>query len=537
MPSCSMSSRLLSMPMTTPRLMSTAAALWPDQCALYEDGIRLTYAELDAWRWRASRALIGAGIEAGDRVAIWAPNVHEWIVAALAIHSAGAILVPINTRMRGNEAGDVLAASGARLLFCIGEFLDDYYPDLLEGYRPDSLEKIVVVGKVRPALDTQDWQSFLQLADQTGEQHARGRADAVRPEDVSDLMFTSGTTGRPKGVMTAHGQNLRAIAGWGEAVGLTSGERYLIVSPFFHAFGYKAGWLAALMYGVTIVPHLVFNVDDILARIASERIHVLPGPPTLYYSMLAHPRLAEFDLSSLRAAITGAATIPPVLIERMRAILGFKTVLTGYGLTESCGFATLCQADDDAEVIASTCGRAMPGIEIRCIDESGNPLPAGMAGEVLLRGYNVMQGYLNDLGATQEAIDADGWLHTGDVGVLDARGYLRITDRLKDMYISGGFNCYPAEIERLLSSHPAIAQVAVVGVPDERMGEVGKACVVLRADADLSGTELTAWARTQMANYKVPRSIEFLPALPQSASGKVLKYQLRDQLKTGPASA
>ena len=516
--------------MTTPRLMSAAAARWPDECALYEDGTRLTYAELDACRWRASRALIGAGINAGDRVAIWAPNMHEWVVAALAIHSAGAILVPVNTRMRGSEAGDILAASGARLLFCVGDFLDQYYPDLLNGFRPATLEKIVLLGKARQAPDTQDWQTFLQLADQASEQQARERADAVLPEDVSDVMFTSGTTGRPKGVMSGHGQNLRVIAEWGKAVGLAPGERYLIVSPFFHAFGYKAGWLAALMYGVTIVPHLVFDVDAILARIANERIQVLPGPPTLYYSMLAHPQLAEYDLSSLRAAITGAATIPPVLIERMRAILGFKTVLTGYGLTESCGIATLCQADDDAEIIATTCGRALPGIEIRCVDERGYPVPRGTAGEVLLRGYNVMQGYLNDPDATREAIDSCGWLHTGDVGVLDERGYLRITDRLKDMYISGGFNCYPAEIERLLSAHPAIAQVAVVGVPDERMGEVGKACVVLRADASVSAAELTAWARSQMSNYKVPRSIEFLPALPQSASGKVLKYKLRNEL-------
>ncbi len=518
--------------MTTPRLMTVAASRWPDKCALYDERVRLNYAELDALRWRACRALISVGIVAGDRIAIWAPNVHEWIVAALAIHSAGATLVPINTRLRGIEAGEILAASGARLLFCAGDFLGDYYPALLAGHRPDSLEHLVVLGTARPAPATSDWDSFLQLAAGTSGPRAHARADAVRPDDISDLMFTSGTTGRPKGVMTAHGQNLRAIAAWGQAVGLLAGERYLIVSPFFHAFGYKAGWLAALMHGTTIAPHLVFDAQAILARIASERIHVLPGPPTLYYSMLAHPQLAQYDLSSLRAAITGAAAIPPSLIENMRSVLGFKTVLTGYGLTESCGFATLCQADDDADVIASSCGRAMPGIEIACVDESGRHLPAGTAGEVLLRGYNVMQAYLDDPAATAKAIDADGWLHTGDVGMLDQRGYLRITDRLSDMFISGGFNCYPAEIERLLSAHPAIAQVAVIGVADARMGEVGKACVVLRADASVSSAELMAWARTRMANYKVPRSIAFMAALPQSASGKVLKYQLKDAATT-----
>ncbi|MDL2354509.1 MAG: FadD3 family acyl-CoA ligase [Pseudomonadota bacterium] len=515
-------------PLTTPRLMTAAAQRWPDQCALYDERVRLSYAELDALRWRACRALIGAGIVPGERVAIWAPNVHEWIVAALAIHSAGATLVPINTRLRGIEAGEILAASGARLLFCAGEFLGEYYPALLEGHRPTSLEQLVVFGVARAAPATSDWDSFLQTADGTSGERARARADAVDRDDISDLMFTSGTTGRPKGVMTAHGQNLRAIAAWGQAVGLQDGERYLIVAPFFHAFGYKAGWLAALMHGTTIAPHLVFDAPAILARIAVERIHVLPGPPTLYYSMLAHPQLAHFDLSSLRAAITGAATIPPSLIENMRSVLGFKTVLTGYGLTESCGFATLCQADDDADVVATSCGRAMPGVEIVCVDPAGRQLEAGMTGEVLLRGYNVMQRYLDDPEATERAIDTDGWLHTGDVGMLDQRGYLRITDRLSDMYISGGFNCYPAEIERLMSAHPAIAQVAVIGVADARMGEVGKACVVLRADARLSGAELTAWARARMANYKVPRSIAFMAALPQSASGKVLKYQLKD---------
>ncbi|MES2262420.1 MAG: FadD3 family acyl-CoA ligase [Pseudomonadota bacterium] len=515
-------------PITTPQLMSVAAARWPDACAIYEPGCSLTYAELDERRWQATRALIGAGIAPGDRVAVWAPNRHEWIVAALAIHSAGATLVPVNTRLRGIEAGGILADSGARLLFCIGEFLGDYYPDLLAEHRPSSLERIVVLGAARASAETQDWCSFLQLAASVSPEQARARAASVGPDDLSDLMFTSGTTGRPKGVMTAHGQNLRAVDGWGAAVGLRAGERYLIVSPFFHAFGYKAGWLAALMHGCAIAPHQVFDAEAILERIAAERIEVLPGPPTLYYSMLAHPRLADYDLSSLRAAVTGAATIAPALIEQMRNVLGFKTVLTGYGLTESCGFATLCEAGDPADVVAATCGRPMPGIALRCADANGQAQPAGVAGEVQLRGYNVMRGYFNDAAATANAIDIDGWLHTGDIGTLDGDGYLRITDRLGDMYISGGFNCYPAEIERLLSAHPAISQVAVIGVPDERMGEVGKACIVLRHGAELSGAELTAWARGQMANYKVPRAVAFMAALPQNASGKVLKYQLKD---------
>lgn len=520
-----MSSSLFPIQHTTPRLLSSAAERWPDACAIHDGDVRLSYAELDTLRWRATRALMALGIMPGDRVAIWAPNLWEWIVAALAIHSAGGVLVPVNTRMRGNEAGDVLTASGARVLFCIGDFLGSYYPELLARHYPATLEHMIVLRTARTGAS--GWGDFLLQADKVVEQDARSRADAVMPDDLSDLMFTSGTTGRPKGVMTAHGQNLRAIAAWGHAMGLMPGERYLVVGPFFHAFGYKAGWLAALMHGVTIVPQTVFDAEAVLARIANERINVLPGPPTLFHSMLAHPRLADFDLSSLRATITGAASIPPVLIERMRRELGFKTVLTGYGLTESCGFATLCAAGDDADTIAHTCGRAMPGIELRCVDASGRTVDPGIAGEVWIRGYNVMRGYVNDAESTRDAIDAGGWLHTGDVGTLDQRGYLRITDRLKDMYISGGFNCYPAEIERLLSAHPAIAQVAVVGTPDERLGEVGRAYVVLHRNAVLTGAELISWARGQMSNYKVPCSVVFLPELPLSGAGKVLKHQLR----------
>lgn len=518
---------------TTPQLMSAAAARWPEVRAVDDacsDGGAASYAQLDALRWQATRALMAAGIEEGDRVAVWAPNSRFWIAAALAIHSAGAVLVPVNTRLRGIEAGGILADSGARLLFSAGTFLGEYYPALLGDQRPPSLERIVVLGELPDGAAEQGWAAFLEGALQVTLAQAEARAGGVRPGSLSDLMFTSGTTGRPKGVMAAHGQNLRAITGWGDAVGLMAGERYLIVSPFFHAFGYKAGWLAALMHGCTIAPHQVFDAQAILERIARERIHVLPGPPTLYLSMLAHPALSSYDLSSLRAAVTGAAAIAPSLIEQMRAVLGFKTVLTGYGLTESCGFATLCASADPAELVAGTCGRAMPGIDIRCADGEGHALPAGQAGEVQLRGYNVMQGYFNDAAATARAVDGDGWLRTGDIGTLDAAGYLRITDRLGDMYISGGFNCYPAEIERLLAAHPAIAQVAVVGVPDERMGEVGKACIVLRHGVLLDGADVIAWARKQMANYKVPRLVAFLDALPQNASGKVLKFQLKEAL-------
>ncbi|MGZ8734576.1 MAG: AMP-binding protein, partial [Acidimicrobiia bacterium] len=303
----------------------------------------------------------------------------------------------------------------------------------------------------------------------------------------------------------------------------------LVVNPFFHAFGYKAGWLAGLMMGATVLPHAVFDVPAVLARIPRDRVSVLPGPPTLYQSILNHPDLATSDISSLRLSVTGAAAIPVELIMRMRAELTFETIITGYGLTETCGIATMCRFDDDAETISTTSGRAIPGIEVLVVDESGTEVLRGQPGEIVIRGYNVMEGYYDEPDETAATIDADGWLHTGDVGTMDERGYVVITDRTKDMFIMGGFNAYPAEIENLMLRNEAIAQVAVVGVPDERMGEVGMAFVVLRPGASTTEDELKAWSREEMANYKAPRYVVIVDELPLNATGKVLKYQLREQ--------
>ena len=518
-------------PATIPELVRTAAARHGARIAIQEDGLRLSFTALDGLRAQAGRALLALGVLPGDRVAVWAPNLSEWIVAALATHSIGAALVPINTRMKGMEAGAILADSGARVLFCIDDFLGESYPEMLAPYRPATLERVVVLrgrsGR-QMAPDELAWADFLALAPRTSEAEFQACERAVTGDSLMDIMFTSGTTGRPKGVMTAHAQNLQAIHGWASITGVEAGDRYLIVNPFFHTFGYKAGWLAALVSGATILPHLVFDAEAVMTRIENERITVLPGPPTLYQTLLNNPRLREFDLSSLRVAVTGASAIPPVLIQRMQRELGFREIFTGYGLTESCGFATLTRAGDDADLVALTSGRAMPGVELRCLDSDGQPVPAGEPGEVAVRGYNVMRGYFQLPEATAEAIDAGGWLRTGDVGTLDVRGNLRITDRIKDMFIVGGFNCYPAEIEKLLVSHPAIAQVAVVGVPHERLGEAGKAFVVLRHGSKVDADELIDWARRHMANFKVPREVVFVQMLPVSAAGKILKYRLRE---------
>ncbi len=511
---------------TVPQAFAAAVQRYAGRTALIgEDGQALSYEELDRLRLAAARALLALGVQAGERVAIWGQNCVEWVIAALAIHSVGAAVVPVNTRMRGSEAAYVLERSGARLLFSAGRFLDQNYPALLAPHRPAGLETVVVLRDA--AAGDLDWEGFLARGAGVDVAAVTQRAAAVRPDSLMDVIFTSGTTGLPKGVMTSHGQNLRTVAEWSRHMALVPEDRYLVVNPFFHTFGYKFGWLAGLLVGAMVLPHAVFDAAALTARVARQRVTVLPGPPTLFISILNDPQRAATDLSSLRATITGAAAVAPALIERIRAELGFKVVLTGYGLTESCGVVSLCGAGDDAETVALTSGKPLSDTQVRCLDAEGQPVPAGKAGEIVVRGYNVMQGYLDDAKATAEAIDSEGWLHTGDIGILDARGYLRITDRLKDMYIAGGFNCYPAEIERIIAGHPAVAQVAVVGVPDERLGEVGKAFVVARPQVSIDPRELIAWCRERMANYKVPRFAEVVASLPTNASGKVLKFELR----------
>jgi len=539
---------------TLPGLVHDAAARFGDAEAVVDRNgpggttTRWSFDRLAEEVATATRAVVARGIEPGDRVAVWAPNCAEWIVAALGAVGAGAVLVPLNTRYKGAEAAYILRASGARILFTVQGFLGTDYPALLDEAVADdgpldALDLVVVLRTDGTAVDPSTtaagapavpWEEFLAGASGCEPDVAAGRTASIASSDVSDLVFTSGTTGHPKGAMTTHGQTLRTFATWAEVVGLRAGDRYLIVNPFFHTFGYKAGILACLMAGATMVPEPVFDVDVVLQRVADEHISVLPGPPTIFQSILDHPKRDAFDLATLRLVVTGAAVVPVELVEALWSDLGIETVLTAYGLTEACGTATMCRRGDSAEVISATSGRAIPDVEVRIVDADGAEVATGEPGEIVVRGYNVMSGYFNDPEATAAAVDAAGWLHTGDIGFLDAGGNLAITDRLKDMYVSGGFNVYPAEVEAVLRRHPAVAQVAVVGVPDHRMGEVGLAVVVPAPGADRAAlaTELPAFAKDQLANFKVPRRVETVDVLPTNASGKVLKRELRTTFAT-----
>jgi len=506
--------------LTIPAAVASAAREFGDAEALAEpDGARLSYRELHDRVTEVARALIANGISPGDRIAVWCPNTAAWVLAALGSLSAGATLVPVSTRFTGPEALDVISRSGARALFVDNDFLGT---DRLAALRAaagtqnpgGSLAGLALVVRV----GTGDWAGFMERTVATSAPIAAARAAMVRGEDVSDILFTSGTTGRSKGAMSSHRSALSVARAWACHGGLTATDRYLVVNPFFHSFGYKAGILACLVSGATMVPLAVFDAAAAMRVIETERITVLPGAPTIYQTILDHQERDRFDLSSLRLAVTGAANVPAVLVERMRRELGFDVVLTAYGLTEAV-VATMCGPGDALEIVARSCGRATAGFEVRVAE----------TGEILLRGPNMMLGYLDDPAATREAIDSGGWLHTGDVGRLDGDGYLTITDRLKDMYICGGFNVYPAEVEQVLARLDGVAESAVVGMPDGRLGEVGRAYIVTSPGRVLDAATVLDFCRERLANYKVPRQVEFCDALPRNPSGKVLKRLLRNE--------
>ncbi|MDT5248009.1 MAG: HIP---CoA ligase [Mycobacterium sp.] len=478
---------------TIPELVSSAADRFGDAEAVVDGPLRLTYVELADRIRCASGAFAEFGVGKGDRIAVWAPNSAEWIIAAFGLMTAGAVLVPVNTRFKADEAADVVARSGAKAVMVQKGFLGEDF-------------SVAQVGLDVPTIDLKS--DFLA----SGSPYER----VVDGTDVSDVIYTSGTTGRPKGAMMNHVQTLRMYEEWATLADLREGDRYLMINPYFHTFGLKAGLIASFLRGATMLPVAAFDIDRVVELIAAERITMLPGPPTLFHSLLTVGDKGK--LSTLRAGVTGAADIPVELIRRIHDELPFQTLMTGYGLTEA-GNVTLSRPGDSFEDVATTAGLPCEDIQVDVADD----------GEVLVRGYSVMQGYLDDPIATAEAIDADGWLHTGDLGELTDSGRLRIVGRKKDMFIVGGFNAYPAEIEGFLLEHPAIAQVAVIGVPDDRMGQVGKAVVVCRSDAvELATADaLIAWSRERMAGYKVPRYVEFLDELPTNATGKVVKDRLR----------
>lgn len=513
------------------RRFQQSVSLYGDRVAITEGEASLTYRQLEAASREVANALIARSVERGDRIAIWGVNSTAWIIAALAIQAVGGVLIPIGTRLRGREAAGILADAGARLVFCDPAFGDfSYIAALIEQDLPH-LEQIVSFGEPGEHR-SERVVSFYDLRASSSAMDAAaldGRIAAGSGDDLSDIIFTSGTTGRPKGVLMTHRKSLAACDVQAKDVDhFTHEDVFAVTFPFAHNAGYRAGWQVSLLYGVRVIPVSTFDPGQLLALIEKERVTVLPAAPPVAQGLLDHPDRARTDLSSLRIISTGGTVIPVKLVEDMRAYLGSSTVVkTGYGLTEAAGSLTVTRDDDPPEVVATTVGRPLSNIELKIIGPDGEQLPAGETGEVVARGPQITPGYLNNPEASAAAFTADGFLLTGDAGWLDEAGNLHLTDRIKDMYLVGGFNCYPAEIEHIMRTMPGIAAVAVIGVDDARLGQVGMAFVVRQKDATLTENDVIAWCRAEMANYKVPRSVRFLDALPLNATGKVAKVDLR----------
>lgn len=489
---------------------------------------RWSFQDLEQRMVEVARGLVSLGMTPGDRAALCAPNSAVWVQVATGIQAAGGILVPLSTRFKSAEIAHILRASDARVVFTAAEFVGNDYIALLRDAQAlgAPVEHIVVLGDAAPA-GCITLAELIALGASSDLSDVFDRIDALTPESTSDIMFTSGTTGSAKGVELGHGQSLQAYGWLSEVFTYQEGETFAVIPPFFHGFGYKAGWLAGLIRGTRVIPIASFDPLALMQIIQEHRVNLLNGPPTIFVDLMNHPRRSEFDLSSLRVGTTGAATIPLTVIEDMRRVLGLDVVINAYGLTESTALVSTSRPGDDPLLVATTVGRAAEGLEVKAVDESGSDVRPGEAGEILVRGYTVMRGYWNDDVSTGEAITTDGFLKTGDIGVIDENGFIRITDRKKDLFIVGGFNAYPAEIEAALLRFEKILHVAVIGVPDDRMGEVGWAYVVPKIGEQITERDVIEFARRSLANFKVPRRVIFLQELPRTPSLKVTKVPLK----------
>lgn len=541
-------------PQTIPALVAYAAEHFTDREALVDGPVRLSFAELAEQVRRTSAALIASGVKHGDKVAIWAPNTARWVIAALAATSVGAAMVPLNSRYRGIEAHQILSRAEARVLFVAEGFLDTSYTRLLVegaaqlGYTDEAhvvpglpkLKTLVSLpaGESGAPVDTavlplSGWDDFLAAGLGADPALVAERAAQVTTQDIADVIFTSGTTGRSKGVISAHRQSLGVSYAWADHAQITEEDRYLVVSPFSHTFGYKVGILVCLATGAAIYPMATFDLDETVRLLREEKISVIPGAPTIHQSILDHPNFPAAEETNWRLAVLGSAMVPDRLLERLRTEARVQQLTTAYGLSEAV-VVTMCRPGDSAHTVTSTAGRPTAGFEVRVVDTAGRNVPAGTAGEVLVRGENVMLGYLDDPEATAKAIDADGWLHTGDMGKLNEDGYLSIVDRIKDMFTVGGFNVYPAEVENTIGSLDGVSACAVLPQPDDRMGEVAHAVVEVLPGSQLTEQDVITHCRKWLANYKVPRSVEITAQLPRNAAGKILKRSIRP---LAPASA
>jgi fatty-acyl-CoA synthase len=512
-------------PLTIAQQLERTAARHGDRDALVFGDERRTWTQARDDARAFAKALLAAGIGRGDHVAVWVPNRIEWVELWFAAAYAGAVIVPINTRYKTEEVGYILRQSDARLLFMVEEFVGiDYIAMLrrLQEQELPELRRVVTLGE--------PFAEFVTGGEGISDEQLDTAAAQVDFDDPTIIVYTSGTTGHPKGAVHSH-RILRNEHSISEAMDVGPDSRVLNHLPWFHAGGGFTGILPPLITGGAMVIMETWDPERAFELIEREGVTVLSGIPTHFIDLLNHPRLETTDVSTLRTGWIGGANNPPEVIDRVIGRLGMKGVLPVYGMTETTSITTIPRLDDPREVIVSGRGTPVSDFEVKVVDvESGDELDAGQEGEVCVRGHLVMQGYYRNPEATASVIDADGWFHTGDLGDFDDKGYLAITGRKSDMFIVGGANAYPAEIEIALSELGGVKQAYVVGVPDERLGEVGFAFVERAAD-ELSADDVVSFCRGRLADYKVPRFVHFVDEWPLTATGKIERFRLSEMAR------
>lgn len=512
---------------TIGRNLETSAARFPEHDALVSvhQGIRQNYREFNESVDRLAEGLLRLGLEVGDRVGIWSPNCAEWVWLQYATAKVGVILVNINPAYRTHELRYVLAQSGCRVLVSARSYLTSNYREMVSEMEYDlpELERTIFLG-------TSEWNALMEPAEDGMDEVAVERAATLHPDDPINIQYTSGTTGFPKGATLSHSNILNNAFFVGEACAYTDADRVCIPVPLYHCFGMVLGTLACTTHGSAIIlPGPGFKPEEVLAAVRDEGCTSLYGVPTMFIAELAHPDLESYDLSSLRTGIMAGSPCPVEVMKQVINEMNMTDVTIAYGMTETSPVSTQTMTTDSIERRVSTVGRVHPHVEIKIIDpETGETLERGRDGELCTRGYSVMLGYWNDPERTRASIDSDGWMHSGDLATMDADGYVNIVGRIKDMIIRGGENIYPREIEEYLYGHPAIEDVQVIGVPDEKYGEQVMAWVKLREGAEATDEDIKAFCRGRIAHFKVPRYVKFVDGFPMTVTGKIRKVEMRD---------
>jgi len=530
---------------TVGEIVREQAKLYPAQEAYVypEHGIRKTYKEFDEETDQLAKAFIGMGIEKGEHVAIWSDNKREWLLSQYATGKMGAVLVTVNTNYQASELEYLMRQSDATTLILDESFKGTSYidiirtvcPELATGERGSILSdklphlKRIILMTEREEQGMYKWSEFMAQADKVTNEQLEEQFQSLDPDDVINIQYTSGTTGFPKGVMLTHNNVVNNGKQIGDYMKLTERDRVCIPVPFFHCFGCVLGTLAAVTHGSAMILLEQFDPLRVLQAVQDEKCTALHGVPTMFIAELNHPEFKNYDTSTLRTGIMAGSVCPIEVMKRVIEDMGASEITICYGQTEASPVITQTKTDDPIEKRVSTVGKPHPNVEVKIIDPvTGEELPVGVPGELCTRGYNIMKGYYNNAEATREVIDAEGWLHTGDIAVMDSEGYLDITGRIKDMVIRGGENIYPKEVEEFLYTHPAIADVQVVGVPDAKYGEELMAWIILKKDVRLDEESVREFCKGSISHHKIPKYIEFIEGYPMTASGKIQKFKLRE---------